>query len=149
MQQSHVTMAHKVANDILIGEFSELLAGGQDVVFTPTGVSMRPYIEGGRDSVRLHPCDSWKKGDIALAKYGEIYVLHRIIAINEDRVTMMGDGNLYGIEQVTIKDLIAKVVEIRSEKGKRKIIGNGYLWLKLLPMRRILLKIYRKIIRLV
>ena len=146
MPQLFATMAHKVANDILIGEFVELLAGGQDVVFTPTGVSMRPYIEGGQDSVRLRHCDQWKIGDIALAKYGEIYVLHRIIEIKEDLVILMGDGNLQGTEQVGRGDLIAKVVEIHSEKGKRKIIGNGYIWRKLLPLRRILLKIYRKLL---
>lgn len=43
-------MGHIVANDILIPEIAQMLAEGREVRFTPTGNSMRPWIEGGRDS---------------------------------------------------------------------------------------------------
>ena len=43
-------------NDILIPEFERLIKLGHMVEFVPKGVSMRPFIEGGRDKVFLAPC---------------------------------------------------------------------------------------------
>ena len=43
----------RIANDILIPELARLLADGKEVRFTPSGVSMRPFIEGDKDSVVL------------------------------------------------------------------------------------------------
>lgn len=139
------TMAHKVANDILIPEIARLVASGQQVVFTPTGVSMRPYIEGGRDSVVLTQPGKISVGDVVLARFGSIYVLHRVIAVSDTMVTLMGDGNLSGQETLPIDDVLARVCEIRSPRGKRKPITRAFLWRKALPIRWLLLKIYRKI----
>jgi len=139
-------MPHLVDNDILIPEMDSLLRGGQQVVFTPGGVSMRPFIEGGRDSVMLerptsaHPC---RVGDILLCHVGQRYVLHRLIALQEDHLTLMGDGNLRGCEQCSLADVVGRVVWIRSPKGCRKPKGSGRLWRMLLPWRGWLLKVYR------
>ena len=58
----------KVANDILIPELARLLAEGKEVRFTPSGVSMRPFIEGDRDSVILATLKrAPRRGDILLA----------------------------------------------------------------------------------
>ena len=43
----------KKSNEILLPEFERLINNGHTVEFTPQGVSMRPFIEGGRDSVLL------------------------------------------------------------------------------------------------
>ncbi len=48
-----IAMVYVVANDILIPEIAQMLAEGREVRFTPNGISMRPWIEGGRDSVVL------------------------------------------------------------------------------------------------
>jgi len=45
----------RVDNDILIPELARLLNEGKEVRFTPSGVSMRPFIEGDQDSVILAP----------------------------------------------------------------------------------------------
>ena len=59
----------RIANDILIPELARLLKEGKEVRFTPSGVSMRPFIEGDRDSVILAVVSgSPRKGDILLAK---------------------------------------------------------------------------------
>lgn len=50
-------MPHTVPNEILVPEIGRLLKEGKEVRFTPTGVSMRPFIEGGRDSVILRRLD--------------------------------------------------------------------------------------------
>ena len=52
----------KIANEILIPELARLLATGKEVRFTPSGVSMRPFIEGDRDSVILAPLKRANRG---------------------------------------------------------------------------------------
>ena len=59
----------KIANDILIPEIERLLKDGKEVRFTPSGVSMRPFIEGDRDSVILTSLTrSPRIGDILLVR---------------------------------------------------------------------------------
>ena len=92
----------QLPNEIFIPEIARLVAEGKQVVFTPTGVSMRPYIEGGVDSVTLVRPDDLQVGDIVLAEISAgHYVLHRIYVLQGDAVTLMGDGNLQGNEHCT------------------------------------------------
>ncbi len=142
-------MPHLVDNTVLIPEMVRLLHEGKSVTFTPTGVSMRPFIEGGQDSVLLTNVDTLRIGDIVLAQISpDHYVLHRLIALQGDQVTLMGDGNLFGQEHCSRSDVLAKVQQITSPKGHRKPITCGRLWLALLPIRRLLLKVYRHTPRL-
>lgn len=144
-------MPHKVDNDILIPEMDILLRDGKDVRFTPTGVSMRPFIEGERDTVILRRLPAIQVGDIVLAKItnhkSEIanhkYVLHRIIAIHDANITLQGDGNLTGTEHCTQNDIIGTVVQIIKPNGKTKRLTRGRIWYYLRPLRKLLLKIYR------
>ena len=77
----------KIENDILIPELARLLSEGKEVRFTPAGVSMRPFIEGDKDSVILAPLNrAPRRGDILLAQVQTLcgrttYVLHRLIRI--------------------------------------------------------------------
>jgi hypothetical protein len=96
-------MPHQIANDILIPEMERMLNEGREVLFTPSGVSMRPFIEGGRDSVVLRrPSAPIRRGDILLARSvrqdgSETYVLHRVLRVEKDgTVVLQGDGNLLG-----------------------------------------------------
>lgn len=149
-------MQHKVDNSILIPEIGKLLQEGKDVRFTPTGVSMRPFIEGERDTVVLRKCNSFRVGDIVLAQIPNLqlptsvplYVLHRIIAIDDQLITLQGDGNLQGMEQCTANDIFGKVVQIYKPDGHTKCLTRGRLWFYLKPCRRILLKVYRKLLKL-
>ena len=43
----------KVANNILIPELVRLVNAQKEVRFTPSGVSMRPFIEGEKDSIAI------------------------------------------------------------------------------------------------
>jgi hypothetical protein len=131
-------------NDVMLGEVSQLLHEGREVVMTPKGNSMRPFIRGQVDSVRLQRPEELKVGDIVLAHYDGRYVLHRIIKIEGDQVTMMGDGNLQGVEQILKSDVTGVVVEIITPEGKKRKPSSGWIWRKLLPFRKYLLKIYRK-----
>lgn len=139
----------KIENDILIPELARLLSEGKEVRFTPSGVSMRPFIEGDKDSVILAPLNrAPQRGDILLAQVQTLcgrttYVLHRLIRIEGEQLTLMGDGNLAGTETCSRADVIGIVTRIESPKGRRKPITRGFLWYGLRPLRKYLLKIYR------
>lgn len=134
----------QLPNEIFIPEIARLVDEGKQVVFTPTGVSMRPYIEGGADNVTLVRPDTLQVGDIVLAEIApQHYVLHRIYALQDETVTLMGDGNLQGEEHCSRSNVLAKVTAIHSPKGKSKPVTKAWLWRHILPLRRILLKIYR------
>ena len=141
----------KIANDILIPELARLLAEGKEVRFTPSGVSMRPFIEGDRDSVVLSPIVARPRvGDILLVRIENnsqfstpTYVLHRLIRIEGETFVLQGDGNLMGEETCTGEGLIGRVTAIESPAGRRKPLTRGRLWHFLFPLRRWLLKIYR------
>lgn len=143
-------MPHQIANDILIPEMERMLNEGREVLFTPSGVSMRPFIEGGRDSVVLRrPSAPIRRGDILLARCvrpdgSETYVLHRVLRVEKDgAVVLQGDGNLLGEERIRPENVLGIVIRIQWPSGRRKPMCRGRLWQTLMPVRRWLLKIYR------
>lgn len=139
----------KIANEILIPELARLLTEGKEVRFTPSGVSMRPFIEGDRDSVILTALKTPpRRGDILLAQTQTLcgkttYVLHRLIRIEGDTYVFQGDGNLAGEERCAFGDIIGRVTRIETPKGHRKLLTRGRVWFALRPVRKWLLKIYR------
>ena len=139
----------RIANDILIPELARLIAEGKEVRFTPSGVSMRPFIEGDQDSVILKALTRPpRRGDILLAQVSTLcgnttYVLHRLIRIENEIYVLQGDGNLAGEERCALGDIIGRVTRIENPDGRRKMLTRGRLWFLLKPARKYLLKIYR------
>lgn len=140
----------KIANDILIPEIERLLKDGKEVRFTPSGVSMRPFIEGDRDSVILTSLTrSPRIGDILLVRLGSnsqmspTFVLHRLVRIEGDTLVLQGDGNLVGEERCGASDIIGVVKRIESPSGRRKPLVRGRFWYAVRRWRWLLLKIYR------
>jgi len=136
-------------NEILLGEVSGMLAEGMEVIIMTKGNSMLPFIIGDRDSVRLRKMDTVNVGDIVL---GEIskghYVLHRVFEKDGDKITLMGDGNLYGTEKCLSSDIKGTVTAIITPSGREKKVTSGRCWRKLMPFRRIILGIYRRLLKL-
>ena len=140
-------------NSILLGETRELLSEGRQVIIPTKGSSMLPFIHGEKDSVLLEKVDGLAAGDIVLALIdGKRYVLHRIWEIDGDNVTLMGDGNLAGKERCTKADVCGTVSEIIKKNGKKIDVSSaGFrrssrIWRRLLPVRRYILAVYRRII---
>ena len=134
-----------VANEVLLEEAATLMNEGREVCFTPLGSSMLPFIRGGKDSVRLKKMPSVEVGDIVLVRLaGPSYILHRVIGIDGDRLTLMGDGNISGTEACTEGDVLGTVTAIVRGKRNRKP-GKGRLWRFLKPLRRYILGIYRRL----
>lgn len=142
----------RVENDILIPELARLLNEEKEVRFTPSGNSMRPFIEGEKDSVVLAPLNKPpRKGDILLARVHiadrMTYVLHRVLRVEENEqktiYVLQGDGNLQGEERCTRDEIIGIVKRVEYPSGRRKMHTSACLWQCLMPYRRYLLKIYR------
>ena len=138
-------------NSVMLGEVRKMIAEGHQVTIKVKGVSMLPFIVGERDSVVLSQPTDLSGGDIVLAEIGEgKYVLHRVRAIQDFHITLMGDGNLRGTEQCLRENVAGKVVKI-IRRGKevdpncRREKFYVRLWLSLLPIRRWLLAIYRRL----
>lgn len=143
-----MTEKRVIPNEILLGEVTSLLAEGQEVVLLTKGGSMMPFLRSERDSVALRKLEKVEVGDIVLAHLGGgRYVLHRIIAIDGDDVTLMGDGNIKGTESCLKSDISGTVVRILKASGKEYVPGKGRWWRALKPFRRYILGVYRRIIR--
>ena len=144
-------MKKTLPNDVLLGEVSRLVETGETVALMAKGYSMLPFIVGGRDSVVLERPGELRIGMIVLSHVmGERYVLHRIIAIEGEKVTLMGDGNLKGVEICRRSDV--KAVAFRIITPSREIDCHGTkhqrraaIWKRLLPVRRLILAVYRRV----
>lgn len=106
-------------NEIMLGEVSQLLAEGRQVIIMTKGVSMLPFIRGGFDSVVLEKRSSVNRGDIVLAEiFDGRYVLHRVLGVNGEDVRLKGDGNLAGVERCRLSDIQGTVVGIQRASGE-------------------------------
>lgn len=142
-------------NEVLLGEVSKLLAEGKSVILRTKGNSMLPFIKGGRDSVELLKRTNVLENDIVLARLAEgRYVLHRVIAIDGEKITLMGDGNIRGNEYCDISGVCGTAVSIIKENGQcTDCMSPGFIrkvriWRRMLPLRRYLLWIYRKLLKI-
>ena len=69
--------------------------GTKTITINLKGISMRPFLESDRDKALLAPVGKVKVGDPILAEIDPgHFVLHRIVRLEGENVTLMGDGNL-------------------------------------------------------
>ena len=136
----------------IIEEAVRLVDEGVSVTLPVNGNSMLPFIIGGKESVILQQPESPEVGDVVLAwADGYRYVVHRIIRIDGTYVTLMGDGNLIGTEQCTLKDIKAIATHVVDTKERTLYLYNRWrksaakIWFWLRPIRRYLLAIYRRL----
>lgn len=142
----------ELPNDTFLSLVSESLRKGHSAVIWVKGYSMRPFIESGRDKVKLTAMSQYGIGDAVLAQTSPgHYVLHRIIGMNGHLVTLQGDGNTCGIERCTIGDICGVIVEyIRPNRvipaTDKQLCRRIKLWRMLRPVRRPLLFAYKSIL---
>lgn len=122
----------------------DALKDGKVIALVPQGISMLPFIKGGVDQVYLLKKDRVAVGDIVLVEYHGKHILHRVYAVDGEKITLMGDGNLEGTEQVAADEVLGTVVDI-VHNGRHLKPKKAWLWRYLLPIRRYLLKIHRKL----
>lgn len=134
----------------ILSEAIRLVEEGVQVTLPVNGRSMYPFITGGRESVVLVKPKGLRVGHIVLAQVeGGRHVVHRIVQLEGDRVTLMGDGNLQGREHCSIDGVKALAIQVVGETGKKRSLygfrGNlcAKIWYVVRPVRRYLLKIFR------
>lgn len=96
----------------------ERLSAGQNVKFSPRGISMLPMIRQGVDSVILSPVsDKLQKYDLPLYQRDDgKYILHRIVKV-EETYTCVGDNQFVKEPGVRHDQMIAVVTGFtRGEK---------------------------------
>ena len=141
----------QISDNEIIHNAIKLVNEGMRVTFPVKGYSMLPFIIGGKESVDLVKPQEPKVGDVVLAWVeGCRYVVHRIIRVDGDRVTLMGDGNIAGVEHCLLGDVAAIAINVVTPKGKHHSLYAPWrvrasrLWWRLLPVRRWILAIYRR-----
>lgn len=145
----------QVANDDFIPHIQEMISEGRKVRFRVRGWSMRIFVEHERDEVLLAPVglQGMRVGDVVLAMtHLNRYVLHRIIAISGDKITLQGDGNIGIVEYCTPRQVVG-IAEGFYRKGRQQPdLCSGLkwrvysaIWLEFTPFRRYILAAYRRI----
>lgn len=153
MQQSHLKVREiKLSNAEFLPEIVKLMDEGHTVTLRLRGFSMRPFLEDNRDKALMTKATNPKVGDPVLAEVDpKHFVLHRIIAIDGDHVTLRGDGNLND-EHCTLTDVKGAVIGF-YRKGRTTLDRTdgwkwrtySFFWMRLYPIRRYLLAFYRRI----
>ena len=109
-------------------------------------------VEGLTSKALLVKPTTIKVGDPVLAEITpRHFVLHRIDRIEGDNVTLRGDGNL-GVEHCKKENIVGAVIGF-YRKGRKEMDATdawkwktySFIWTRLLPLRRYLLGIYRRI----
>ena len=136
----------------IIDEAVRLVKEGVSVTLPVNGNSMLPFIIGGKESVILQPPGLTAVGDVVLAWVeNRRYVVHRIIRIDGENVTLMGDGNIAGTEHCPLSGIRAKATHVVDDRGRRRYLYTKWrmraskLWWILRPFRRIILAIYKRV----
>lgn len=144
-----------------IDEWYKLTKEGAQVAATihPSGVSMRPLIRGGRDTVIVMPLRRpLKRGDIVLFRRADGQdIMHRVWKIKSETITTFGDGCWYPDEPITEDKILGLAVTLKraprreinldttgATTGKTREInldtawrrGIGRVWLFFSPLRR-------------
>jgi len=148
------TRTLSIPNKELLGEVKRTIAEGRRAKIRVKGNSMRLFLESERDLVTLVPVEAEeiKLRDVVLAEIApDHYVLHRVIAMSGQHITLMGDGNVKGTEHCLRQHIVARVSEFYRKGRSKPDLTTGKkwriyssLWLALKPLRRIILGIYRR-----
>lgn len=118
----------------------QLLEDGESVRVSVKGQSMLPFFISG-STITLRPIreDDFRKGNVVLGYTGHSYVVHRIIRVTGNDVTLFGDGNLVGTETMT-RDNVFGIVDC----GRlHRCLARIWLWMR--PVRRYPLWFIRRI----
>lgn len=141
----------------------ERLDAGGEIVFSPKGKSMRPFLRAGRDRVVLvrtafdaaEPNDRPQRGDILLYRRSDgSFVLHRFIGRDKNGSPIFcGDAQAHLERGVASEAVIARVAEVL--RGKQRIVCRdhrrwrwaGRVWIFLFPARSLVLRVWGRLRR--
>lgn len=123
----------------------DIVQSGGSVRLDIKGNSMLPLLRSEKDSVLLKKAENIKKFDVVLFKnsVGNI-AIHRVVKIDDDSFTIIGDNQYTFDCNIRHDRLIAKAVSFyRNGRciGEKRIRLFGAFWFMLFPLRRIARKV--------
>lgn len=129
-----------ISNRELFSIVRDTLLEGKSVRVSVNGESMLPFFRSG-STITLRPLkkEDIRKYNVVMADAGHAFVVHRIIEVGDDMVTLLGDGNYIGTERVS-PDKIYGVVDCSA---LHILFAKIWLWLR--PVRRYPLAIFRRV----
>lgn len=129
-----------ISNRELFSVVRDTLVEGKTVRVAVKGESMLPFFRSG-STITLRPAkaEDIRKYAVVMADAGDNFVVHRIIEVGEEYITLLGDGNYLGTERVT-REKIYGVVDCSALH-----IFFAKIWLWLRPVRRYPLAIFRRV----
>ncbi len=151
--QDNVTIM-ALSKENLVPLIKETLSSGSPFILTVTGYSMRPTLKSTGDKVELVSTEKRpvKKGEIVFfERENEDCVLHRVIKIQGDMLTMNGDAQVW-TETVDVSRVIG-VVSRFNRNGKWIDCDSpmyrfySKFWMILKPLRRVINKVKRLLSR--
>ena len=132
-----------MSNNILVfGAVRDLLLEGKSVKISVKGQSMLPFFRSG-STILLRPLrdGDLRRLNVVLADIGGHFAVHRIIRVEPNRITLLGDGNIAGVE-IVAPEAIYGIVDISA---LHRFFARLWLWMR--PLRRYPLAILRRICR--
>lgn len=116
-----------VSPDLVMEPLLGLLAETAAVPLVISGSSMTPFLASGRDTVYLSAIsEPLKRGDMVLYRRDNgRYVLHRILRVNGDSYTMVGDAQSVPEPGIRREQILAIVTAVRR---KEKLLRKGSFW---------------------
>jgi len=129
-----------ISNRTLFSVVRDTLLEGDTVRVAGKGESMLPFFRSG-STITLRPVreEDIRKYNVVMADAGHSFVVHRIVDVKDDCITLFGDGNIRGVERVA-RDKIYGVVDCSPLH-----IFFAKIWLWMRPVRRYPLAIFRRI----
>mgnify|MGYP004509134159 FL=1 len=146
-----------ISNKEFFRHITSLLGSGEAVRLRVKGYSMTPVIINERDDVLLMPAKGAElhKNDIVLFKEPRTgaYILHRIVGKRNETYIIRGDGNPFGKESCHVGDIAGVVVKIYRNGFVKSVVRRDsflwHVWIFAGTFRRILARVYIKIISIV
>ena len=139
----------------MMEEIRTLISEGKTATITVKGNSMNPFMVHLRDQMTLGPWkeEDLRKGTVALVRDTRgNHLIHRIIKVDANTVTLLGDGNVVQTETAT-KDNVIGIMYSITRKGRTWSSGGAgwrtysLLWKVLTPLRRYPLGLWRRLNR--
>ncbi|MBQ2027757.1 MAG: hypothetical protein II214_07665 [Alistipes sp.] len=129
-----------ISNREIFAIARDTLLEGSTVRITVNGESMLPFFRSG-STILLRPVreEDIRKYNVVMADAGHAFVVHRIVKVDDNKITLLGDGNIYGTESVS-RDKIYGVVDCSA---LHLFFAKIWLWLR--PVRRFPLAIFRRV----
>ncbi len=126
--------------------FEETLAKEGVLIYTTTGVSMRPLLRQRLDIVEIRPKGPGRcqKYDVVLYKRHGHYILHRILKVRTRDYVIAGDHNIwreYGITDDQILGVLTRIIRNGKTITPDRFLYRLYahLWADFFPIRAAIL----------